>query len=59
MFILIGSFLALMLCGVPVAVAMAGQVPAFTPRRVGRPVEAGRACATLESGKRSEERRGG
>lgn len=34
-----------------VAVALAGQILAFTPRRVGRPVEAGRACATLESGK--------
>jgi glycine cleavage system H protein len=34
-----------------VAVALAGEVLAFTPRRVGRPVEAGRACATVESGK--------
>lgn len=34
-----------------VAVAMAGDVLAFTPRRVGRPVQAGRACATVESGK--------
>jgi len=34
-----------------VAVALAGQILAFTPRRVGRPVEAGRACATVESGK--------
>lgn len=34
-----------------VAVALAGDVLAFTPRRVGRPVEAGRACATVESGK--------
>lgn len=34
-----------------VAVALAGEVLAFTPRRVGRPVEAGRACATIESGK--------
>ena len=34
-----------------VAVSLAGEVLAFTPRRVGRPVEAGRACATIESGK--------
>jgi glycine cleavage system H protein len=34
-----------------VAVALAGHILAFTPRRVGRPVEAGRACATVESGK--------
>ncbi len=34
-----------------VAVAQAGEILAFTPRRVGRPVEAGRACATVESGK--------
>lgn len=34
-----------------VAVALAGDILAFTPRRVGRPVEAGRACATIESGK--------
>ena len=34
-----------------VAIALAGEVLAFTPRRVGRPVEAGRACATVESGK--------
>jgi glycine cleavage system H protein len=34
-----------------VAVALAGEILAFTPRRVGRPVEAGRACATVESGK--------
>jgi glycine cleavage system H protein len=34
-----------------VAVALAGDVLAFTPRRVGRPVQAGRACATVESGK--------
>jgi len=34
-----------------VAVALAGDILAFTPRRVGRPVEAGRACATVESGK--------
>lgn len=34
-----------------VAVALAGDILAFTPRRVGRPVEAGRTCATVESGK--------
>lgn len=34
-----------------VAVALAGDVLAFTPRRVGRPTQAGRACATVESGK--------
>lgn len=34
-----------------VAGAMAGQIVAFTPKRVGRPLEAGRSCATIESGK--------
>ena len=34
-----------------VAVALAGEVLAFTPKRVGRRFEAGRSCATLESGK--------
>lgn len=34
-----------------VAIALAGDVLAFTPRRVGRPTQAGRACATVESGK--------
>ncbi|MCP8937568.1 glycine cleavage system protein H [Alsobacter sp. SYSU M60028] len=34
-----------------VAVALAGDILAFTPRRVGRPVEKNRACATVESGK--------
>jgi glycine cleavage system H protein len=34
-----------------VATAMAGQVVAFTPKRVGRSVKAGRSCATVESGK--------
>lgn len=34
-----------------VAVALAGDILAFTPRRVGRPVEAGKACAVVESGK--------
>ncbi len=34
-----------------VAVAMAGQLVAFTPRKVGRSVQAGKSCATIESGK--------
>lgn len=34
-----------------VATAMAGQLVAFTPKKVGRPVDAGRSCATVESGK--------
>jgi glycine cleavage system H protein len=34
-----------------VATAMAGQVVAFTPKRVGRSVRAGKSCATIESGK--------
>jgi len=34
-----------------VAVAMAGQLVAFTPKRVGRSVKAGKSCATIESGK--------
>jgi len=34
-----------------VAAALAGEVLGFMPRRPGRPVEAGRACATIESGK--------
>ena len=34
-----------------VAIALAGEVLAFTPRRVGRAVQANRACATIESGK--------
>ena len=34
-----------------VAVALAGEVLAFTPKRVGRRFEAGRSCATIESGK--------
>lgn len=34
-----------------VATAMAGQLVAFTPRKAGRAVEAGRSCATVESGK--------
>lgn len=34
-----------------VAAALAGDILAFTPKRVGRPLEAGRSCATIESGK--------
>ncbi len=34
-----------------VATAMAGQLVAFTPKKVGRRLEAGRSCATIESGK--------
>ncbi|PPQ33937.1 glycine cleavage system protein H [Rhodopila globiformis] len=34
-----------------VAVAMAGQLVAFTPRKAGRAVQAGKSCATIESGK--------
>ncbi|HUJ03945.1 MAG TPA: hypothetical protein VLW75_09930 [Rhizomicrobium sp.] len=34
-----------------VAVALAGEILAFTPKRSGREVEAGRSCATIESGK--------
>ncbi len=34
-----------------VATAMAGQLVAFTPKRVGRSVRAGKSCATVESGK--------
>ena len=34
-----------------VATAMAGQLVAFTPKRVGKPVQAGKSCATVESGK--------
>ena len=34
-----------------VAVALAGEVLAFTPLRVGREVRTGRSCATIESGK--------
>ena len=30
---------------------MAGQLVAFTPKKVGRKVEAGKSCATIESGK--------
>jgi glycine cleavage system H protein len=34
-----------------VATAMAGQLVAFTPKKVGRGVDAGKSCATVESGK--------
>ena len=34
-----------------VATAMAGQLVAFTPKKVGRSVDAGKSCATVESGK--------
>ncbi|MYF07392.1 MAG: glycine cleavage system protein H [Rhodospirillaceae bacterium] len=34
-----------------VATAMAGNLVAFTPKKVGRSVKAGRSCATVESGK--------
>lgn len=34
-----------------VAVAMAGQLVAVTPKKVGRSVRAGQSCATVESGK--------
>lgn len=34
-----------------VATAMAGQLVAFTPKKVGRSVKPGKSCATIESGK--------
>ena len=34
-----------------VATAMAGQLVAFTPKKVGRSVKPGKSCATVESGK--------
>ncbi len=34
-----------------VATAMAGQLVAFTPKKAGRSVDAGKSCATIESGK--------
>jgi len=34
-----------------VAAAMAGQLVAFTPKKVGRSVQSGKSCATIESGK--------
>jgi glycine cleavage system H protein len=37
--------------GTAVAVGMAGSIAAATPKRAGRHVEAGQACAVIESGK--------
>ena len=34
-----------------VAAAMAGQLVAFTAKRAGKTIEAGKSCATIESGK--------
>jgi glycine cleavage system H protein len=34
-----------------IATSMAGQLVAFTPKKVGRKVDAGKSCATVESGK--------
>ena len=34
-----------------VATVMAGQLVAFTPKKAGRSVDAGKSCATVESGK--------
>lgn len=34
-----------------VATALAGEIVAFTPKKVGRKVDAGKSCATIESGK--------
>lgn len=34
-----------------VATAMAGQLVAFTPKKVGRSVKPGKSCGTVESGK--------
>jgi len=34
-----------------VATAMAGKLVAYTPKRVGRTIKAGKSCGTLESGK--------
>ena len=34
-----------------IATAIAGQLVAFTPKKFGRKVRAGRSCATVESGK--------
>ena len=34
-----------------IATAMAGRLVAFTPKKLGRKVEAGKSCATVESGK--------
>lgn len=34
-----------------IATALAGEIVAFTPKKAGRKVEAGKSCATIESGK--------
>ncbi len=34
-----------------VAVALAGKLVAFTPKKAGKPIAAGKSCATVESGK--------
>ena len=34
-----------------IATAMAGQLVAFTPKKIGRSVKPGKSCATVESGK--------
>jgi len=34
-----------------VATTMAGQLVAFTPKKVGKEIQAGKSCATVESGK--------
>lgn len=34
-----------------VATAMAGQLVAFTPKKAGKAIEAGKSCGTVESGK--------
>ncbi|MGV6801495.1 MAG: glycine cleavage system protein H [bacterium] len=34
-----------------IATAMAGELVAFTPKKVGRSIRAGKSCATVESGK--------
>lgn len=34
-----------------IATALAGQLVAFTPKKVGRSVQPGKSCATVESGK--------
>ncbi len=34
-----------------IATAMAGRLVAYTPKKVGRAVKAGKSCATVESGK--------
>jgi len=34
-----------------IATAMAGRLVAYTPKKVGRSVKAGKSCATVESGK--------